>query len=180
MSSEFEEIKKALGELNSTVNEINKKTSNKWVFPIVMLVLTTFATYINYFLQKNNDIDNTDRKIYAEVEAKDKIDFYKSAKNKVEDLSESFELYCFYKDSFSNERLNQEFISFYELYNKQLINDKTLIVKMKNYSRYISETSIDLQYRNVNHTHIKSILKRSNKLKKEVLLGIDSGLKKLK
>lgn len=178
MESELEEIKKSLSELHSKVSEINNKTSSKWMFPIVMLVLTSLASFANYFFEKNNDLDFIRKEIYAEFEAKEKIDFYKSVKNEVEDLSDSFEGYCLYKDSFSDSILSKELREFYLLYNSELIDDISLIDKMKNYSIYVSEASVDIQSGEVIDT--KLIFRKSNKLKKEVLIGIDSGLKTLK
>ncbi|WP_430405230.1 hypothetical protein [Fluviicola sp.] len=178
MKAELEEIKKSINDLNAKVSEVNKKTSSKWTFPIVMLVLTSLASLVNFYIQQNYSLDFANRKIYAESETNEKINFYGTVKNKIEDLSDSFEGYCNYKDTYSDSLLTKKLRDFYSLYKGQLIDDISLIDKMKKYSIYVSEASVDIQSEKVIDT--KSIFSKSEKLKMDVLISIDSSIDRLK
>lgn len=183
MEEKIEDIQNTLDDLKEKVEAIDKKTGNKWILPISIVVLTAILGSVNYLIEKNVDknyISDLKRdEIFAEFEAESKRDFYKEARLKLIELDVLFEAYCKFLDQKSQDKLDDALADFMIFYKKQQFIEYSIIEEMKNYSEYVSESAFKIGSGNMELNFVDRELQNSKALHKTVILRLEKGLKNL-
>ena len=62
MEEEFKTIQENLEKINQRLDSIEKKTTKKWVLPVILVFLSALLTVVNYYVEKS-----IDRSSYSEL-----------------------------------------------------------------------------------------------------------------
>ena len=137
-----------LKEIQSKLESIEKKQSAPWVMPVLLIVMTALATYINYRAERHfNNLDLFPNKLsekIAEARATSIVDFYVNIVEKVSVIDESFEAYCKFGKSYQEDStINASVLQINALLNHQLQLDTALKSTVRSYTTYVIEEGLE-------------------------------------
>lgn len=171
-----------LKNIETKVAEIQKKQNPAWVIPMVLLLLTSLMTYVNYRFQRhyvNTDIyKNKLKEKIAELRATSTVDFLKRTKETLDTIDLAFESYCLIgKTDEDNNTINNNLIQINSIINHQLSIDTSLAGKIRIYTEFVSAKMIDTEV--INKKHLSQIYNQSARHYKIAKEKIDATLNDL-
>jgi hypothetical protein len=177
-------INDRLQTIEEKLEEIAKKTSEKWLIPVLLAVLTTFLGMVNFYIERNvnkTDISiNKQKEIIGEYIAKSKIEFFKESKIYLNTIDEQFESYCNLGISdVALSDLDSTLISLRKFLVRQQVNDTEVLSQLSEYSEYISEISFKSEAEKYSSTAKAAAYKQSRIFYVKTSRQIDSEIELL-
>ena len=156
MEEEFKTIQENLEKINQRLDSIEKKTTKKWVLPVILVFLSALLTVVNYYVEKSIDRSSYSELITEEANTKflvkEKLEFYDVALSKLNDLDKTFRTYCQFLDktgqfldSTESENLALQLSEFENFCRNQQEVDESIIDKLLNFHEFVLESYIQIE-----------------------------------
>ena len=175
-TSKGEELVNQLNEIERGVEELKKKTSEKWVMPVILLVLTTLFGVINFLVERhysNSDIyTNKVREKVAELRATEDVEFFRKSKVYLDSIDVTFESYCRWgADSTDDRRMSVLLTKMRSLVSQNIQIEKDFKKNINTYCNYVAASGVTINNKRLGD---EERIEYYNKSKKVFLVTIES------
>jgi hypothetical protein len=175
------DIAKRLTEIQQSITVLEKKMADKWVLPVLIVIITAAMTATNFLITRhfeNGDIyGNKLKEKIAELRATQTIDFFSKSIKDLDNLNETFHSICQFGLSGKDiAQYNVTIVNLNTLIDIQMTMDTAVVNRIGRYKDFVAKKELAMENKKLPANQWTQLYTQSNLLYVDCIRQINASL----